>query len=286
MMGKKKKLNKKRKNLETNPEEPSRVVKKKKKQVELEIEEEKEQVVDDDPKSDQEIEEKDVDTKPETSKKSQLPSLDDDEIENPEEKQRKSGVIYFSMIPPKFNAARLRKYFEELAPGQIGRIHLMRNKFSRSIESRYKEGWMEVKKKKLAKAIAAQVDNTPIGGKSRDYVSYLLWNIRYLPSFKWVHLVEQLEYEKLVEDKRMQMEIVQARKVAAHFEEQIQKGRYLKKLEEKANKITNLYFQVREKGGEWTESAPRQPRQKKTVKRKKGDEMVDDDVMKMIFAED
>ncbi|PAV62615.1 hypothetical protein WR25_10412 [Diploscapter pachys] len=275
MMGKKKKLNKKRKNLETNPEEPSRVLKKKKK-VELEIEEEKEQVVDDDPKSDQELEEKDVDTKPETSKKSQLPSLDDDEIENPEEKQRKSGVIYFSMIPPKFNVARLHKYFEELAPGQIGRIHLVRNKFSRSIESRYKEGWMEVKKKKLAKAIAAQVDNTPIGGKSRDYVSYLLWNIRYLPSFKWVHLVEQLEYEKLVEDKRMQVEIVQARKVAAHFEEQIQKGKYLKKLEEK----------VREKGGEWTESAPRQPRQKKTVKRKKEDEMVDDDVMKMIFAED
>lgn len=29
------------------------------------------------------------------------------------------------MIPPKFNVARLRKYFEELAPGQIGRIHLM-----------------------------------------------------------------------------------------------------------------------------------------------------------------
>ena len=54
-------------------------------------------------------------------------------------------------------------------------------------------------------------------------------------SFKWVHLVEQLEYEKLVEDKRMQMEIAQARKVAAHFEEQIQKGKYLKKLEEKVS---------------------------------------------------
>lgn len=52
-----------------------------------------------------------------------------------------------------------------------------------------------------------------------------------------------------------------------------------------ADKIS--IFQVREKGGEWTESAPRQPRQKKTVKRKKKeDEMVDDDVMKMIFAED
>ena len=54
-----------------------------------------------------------------------------------------------------------------------------------------------------------------------------------------------------------------------------------------ADKIKTSIFQVREKGGEWTESAPRQPRQKKTVKRKKKeDEMVDDDVMKMIFAED
>lgn len=39
---------------------------------------------------------------------------------------------------------------------------------------------MELKKKKIAKAIAEQIDNTPIGGKNKDPVSSMLWNIRYL----------------------------------------------------------------------------------------------------------
>ncbi|RCN31214.1 hypothetical protein ANCCAN_23009 [Ancylostoma caninum] len=51
--------------------------------------------------------------------------LDDDEdgSSNIELKQRKSGVLYFSRIPPKFTPSRLQEYFEKHAPCLIGRVH-------------------------------------------------------------------------------------------------------------------------------------------------------------------
>ncbi|VDO05912.1 unnamed protein product [Haemonchus placei] len=209
---------------------------------------------------------------------------DDDDIDNPESKQRKSGVLYFSRIPPKFTPSRLQEYFEKHAPGMIGRVHCTRNKNAKTIENRYSEGWLEVKKKKVAKALAARFDNTPVGGKKREYTSSVLWNIKYLSSFKWVHLMEQLQYERAVSMHRMNAEIAQARRVAAHFEEQVDKGRHLKRLEEKALKA----------GGLWNKFQ-REIEQRKVVKSKAKKKRLkskqphsaakDDEVLQMIFAE-
>ncbi|CAI5439331.1 unnamed protein product [Caenorhabditis angaria] len=196
----------------------------------------------------------------EISDKEEKAEISGDEAENAEDvekKQRKTGVVYFSMIPPNYNVARMREYFEKIAPGDVGRIYLAKNKASKSLANRYSEGWMELKKKKVAKAIAEQIDNTQIGGKKRDFVSSLYWNIRYLSGFKWVHLTEQLQYEKEVERRRMNVELAQARRIAAHFEDQIEKGRNLRKLEEK----------VKSAGGKWT-NFERDVEQKKTFARK------------------
>ncbi|KAF1771073.1 hypothetical protein GCK72_002898 [Caenorhabditis remanei] len=184
--------------------------------------------------------------------------METETYEDPEEKQKKTGVIYFTMIPPKYNVARMREYFEKRCPGQIGRIFLARNKHTKNPQLKYSEGWMELKKKKIAKAIASQIDNTLIGGKGKDPVSSMLWNIRYLSGFKWVHLMEQLQYEKEVEKRRMNVEVAQARRIAAHFEEQIEKGKHLRKLEAK----------VKESGGKW-DTFQRDVEQKKAVKVKK-----------------
>ncbi|EGT38780.1 hypothetical protein CAEBREN_16752 [Caenorhabditis brenneri] len=184
--------------------------------------------------------------------------METEEFEDPEQKQKKTGVVYFSMIPPKYNVVRIREYFEKRCPGQIGRIFLARNKHTKNPQNRYAEGWMELKKKKVAKAIAEQIDNTPIGGKTKDPVSSMFWNIRYLSGFKWVHLMEQLQYEKEVEKRRMNVEVAQARRIAAHFEEQIEKGKHLRKLEAKA----------KASGGKW-DTFQREVQQKKTVKGKK-----------------
>ncbi|CAD6186269.1 unnamed protein product [Caenorhabditis auriculariae] len=234
----------------------------------------------DEENEDEEEEDSDEDDEMETSS-ARSDELEDEKKEvNFEEKQRKTGVLYFSMIPPKFTVVRLREYFDKVAPGEIGRIYLMRNKHTKVKDSKYKEGWMEVKKKKVAKDLAARVDNTPVGGKRRDYVSSILWNIKYLSGFKWVHLTEQLQFEKRVEQRRMQVEIAQARRVAAHFEEQVEKGRHLKKLEQK----------VLAQGGKWqpfTRDVGQKAvtRGKKTSKKQKKATTAtpSEDLMKMIF---
>ncbi|KHJ83335.1 hypothetical protein OESDEN_16968 [Oesophagostomum dentatum] len=120
----------------------------------------------------------------ETSDKVKEAEEIEDEVDtvNPELKHRKSGVLYFSRIPPKFTPSRLQEYFERYAPGLIGRVHCTRNKNAKTIENRFTEGWLEIKKKKVAKMLAARFDNTPVGGKKRDYTSSVLWNIKYLSS--------------------------------------------------------------------------------------------------------
>lgn len=207
---------------------------------------------------------------------------DDDDFDNPESKQRKSGVLYFSRIPPKFTPTRLQEYFERYAPGMIGRVHCTRNKNSKTIENRYSEGWLEVKRKKVAKALVARFDNAPVGGKKRDYTSSVLWNIKYLSSFKWVHLMEQLQYERNISMHRMNAEIAQARRVAAHFEEQIDKGRHLKRLEEKALKAGGLWNKFQR---EIEQRKVVKSKRKKIKTRQSHSAAGDEEVLKMIFAE-
>ncbi|KJH51627.1 hypothetical protein DICVIV_02163 [Dictyocaulus viviparus] len=156
-----------------------------------------------------------------------------------------------------------------------------RNKNSKTMENRFSEGWLEVKRKCVAKALAARFDNSPVGGKKRDYTSSVLWNIKYLSSFKWVHLMEQLQYERTISSHRMNAEIAQVKRIAAHFEEQVEKGKYLKKLEEKTLKA----------GGHW-EKYQRDIEQRMVIKSKRkrikskqrNSAAKDDHLLEMIFG--
>ncbi|EYC23224.1 hypothetical protein Y032_0015g2533 [Ancylostoma ceylanicum] len=157
-----------------------------------------------------------------------------------------------------------------------------RNKNAKTIENRFTEGWLEVKRKKVAKALASRFDNTPVGGKKRDYTSSVLWNIKYLSSFKWVHLMEQLQYERAVSAHHMSAEIAQAKRVAAHFEEQVEKGRHLRKLEEKALKANGVWNKFQR---EIEQRKVLKPKRKKLKSSQAHSAAKDDDVLQMIFAE-
>lgn len=50
--------------------------------------------------------------------------------------------------------------------------------------NRFVEGWVEFKKKKVAKMVAERLNNTKVGGKKRSSYHECLWNIKYLPRFK------------------------------------------------------------------------------------------------------
>lgn len=189
---------------------------------------------------------------------------------NIEEKQRKSGIIYFSSIPPGFNPSRVRQELSGLA--EVGRIHLVKNKrYDKDIK--FTEGWVEFASKRKAKMIASMLSGKLVGGKGRSVAHDTVWCCKYLHGFKWIHLMEQLQYEKKVEEQRLRAELSKVKKQAAFFSEAVEKGEKIKKLEEK----------VLKKGGLW-EKYCRQVEQKKPIKKTEKDtEGGANDLMKLIF---
>uniref|UniRef100_A0A915PYF5 Activator of basal transcription 1 n=1 Tax=Setaria digitata TaxID=48799 RepID=A0A915PYF5_9BILA len=194
--------------------------------------------------------------------------------EMPEEKERKSGIIYFQTLPPNFTASRMRDEMSKF--GEIGRIYLQAEKRRNARGKRRKrfvEGWVEFKRKSLAKRVAASLNNTAVGGKRRSMFRESLWTMKYLSGFKWTHLVEQLNFEYRIEQQRMRVEIAQAKRQASFFSDQVEKGEQLRKLEEK----------VLKKGGVWDEFQ-RQVQQRSVVKRSKKHKPTDDKLLHMIFT--
>merc|ERR1711915_516741 len=113
---------------------------------------------------------------------------------------------------------KLREYFTEY--GDVDRMYLkpfaadqekMKKRHNKYI--RYEEGWVEFKSKRRAKKVTLWLNNQPVGGKGNKYAD-ALWNIKYLPRFKWAYLSQRLEYEREVQRYRMNVEISQVRKEA------------------------------------------------------------------------
>ncbi|CAJ0573283.1 unnamed protein product, partial [Mesorhabditis spiculigera] len=144
----------------------------------------------------------------------------------------------------------------------------------------YKEGWVEFSRKSVAKRLAKSLNGVEVQVKAKHPASGTMWLCKYLPGFKWIHLMEQMDYERKVSMQRMKVEITQAKKVAEHFATQVEKGAHLRKLEEK----------VLKKGGLW-EKHQRDIEQRKSragKKKPKTDRQAakdEDDLMKLIYAD-
>lgn len=95
--------------------------------------------------------------------------------------------------------------------------------------NRFSEGWVEFASKRVAKAVAERLNNTKVGGKRRTRYHECLWNIKYLPRFKWAHLNERLAYEKAVRQQRMRTEIAQVKRETNFFIESVDQSKKLRK---------------------------------------------------------
>lgn len=134
------------------------------------------------------------------------------------------GVMYISTIPPGVTPLHLQQVFEKY--GEVGRIFLQpdekaykrRKKLKHTFNrGKYSEGWVEMADKRLAKRIAATMNNTPVLEWKKTKSTDCLWNIKYLHRFRWTHLRERLEYEKAVRQQKMRTELAQARREADAF---------------------------------------------------------------------
>jgi len=141
-------------------------------------------------------------------------------------KKRKPGIIYLSSVPAGMNVSQTTTFFSEF--GRVGRIFLQPDKMDKKsgkFNRVFSEGWVEFMSKKVAKSVAESLNSIPVGGKRRSKAYEELWNIKYLPRFKWVHLSERLAYEAAVRQQRMRTEISQVKREAEHFKSSVEKKR-------------------------------------------------------------
>lgn len=155
-------------------------------------------------------------------------------------KKKKRGIIYLSTIPKFMNVAKIRDIFSTY--GEVGRIYLQlvdneqhgeKKRRKKVAVKNFSEGWVEFEKKKVAKYVAATLNNTQISTQKKSKFFDVIWNIKYLPRFKWVHLSERLAYERAVHKQRLRTEIAQAKREANFFSHSIDRSKKLRRKEDK-----------------------------------------------------
>lgn len=111
-----------------------------------------------------------------------------------------------------------------------------KKKKRRRMARHFTEGWVEFESKRAAKQVAVKLNNSPIASRKSSKFYDILWSMKYLPRFKWVHLSERLTYERAVYRQKLQTEISQARKEAAFFQDNLDKSERNKKIKKRDNK--------------------------------------------------
>ena len=155
-----------------------------------------------------------------------------DEFNN---KIKKTGIIYLSRIPIGMTIPDLRKLLEKY---EIKRCYLVPfkekkiNDFGKKVQA-YKEGWVEFEDKILAKLCEYQLNGHPIGGKKSCPYKDDLWTIKYLHKFKWHHLIEKLNFNKNLREKRIKNEIRQGRRENEFMLKIFEKSKILNRKREK-----------------------------------------------------
>lgn len=93
----------------------------------------------------------------------------------------------------------------------------------------FTEGWVEFEKKKVAKWVVQNINNAPISTKKGSKFCDILWSLKYLRGFKWIHLSERLTYERAVHHQKLQIATSKARKEANFFQSNLDRSEKLKK---------------------------------------------------------
>ncbi|CAO3647736.1 unnamed protein product [Cunninghamella echinulata] len=176
-------------------------------------------------------------------KKNKIKPLTAAELDEIEKQNKKSGVCYLSRIPPFMTPRRVRQLLSKYT--ELGKLYLVpedekitkrRRKYSKNRRINYTEGWVEFKDKKKAKALAEHLNMKQIGGKRGSQHYHEIWNIKYLPKFKWRHLTEQFAYEKRARQERLRTEMAQAARENKAYLENVDRAKKLKNIQEKKRK--------------------------------------------------
>ena len=174
------------------------------------------------------------------TKKKKVHRLSLERTEDFNEKLRKRGVLYVARVPPRMTPSKIKTLLSDF--GEITRVYLVeedtsvrkrRRKNGGSGSKRYVEGWVEFAKKKIAKQVAANLNNKSISNFKRSVHYGDLWNLKYLHRFQWSHLTEKVAYERRVREQKLRVEMMQARKENVAYTELVETGKKLDKIAER-----------------------------------------------------
>jgi ESF2/ABP1 family protein len=105
--------------------------------------------------------------------------------------KNKRGIVYLSHIPIGLNVNKIRQLLSQF--GEIDRIYLERDKSvtnfrnkKKSYNNKYIEGWIEFKRKSIAKLVAKTLNGTQIGGKRKNKFYDSIWSLKYLHKY-YIH---------------------------------------------------------------------------------------------------
>ena len=136
-----------------------------------------------------------------------------------------------SRIPPYMTPNFVKKLLQHYG---VERIYLLpesewarKNRAKKGGSKRicFREGWIEFSNKKIAKTVALSHNGQKMVQKKGTFYSDDLWNLKYLPKFKWHNLTEKLAHEERLKKERLRLELDQERKVQEYYAGQVQKSR-------------------------------------------------------------
>ncbi|CUS09378.1 unnamed protein product [Tuber aestivum] len=179
---------------------------------------------------------------------SRLKPLSKEELAASKEATAKTGVVYLSRVPPFMKPMKVKSLLSRF--GEVGRIFLSpedpkayarRVRFGGNKKRNFEEGWVEFKSKKIAKLVAETLNTTTIGGKRSapsvtcgkkgSYYHDDVWNIKYLPKFKWHHLQAQIAYENASRQAKLRAEIAQATRENKTYIRNVERAKMVEKME-------------------------------------------------------
>ncbi len=89
------------------------------------------------------------------------------------------------------------------------------------------------------------LNGQPMGGKRRSAYFYDLWNIKYLPKFKWDHLTEEITYQRAVHEQKMIAELSAATRERDFYLSRVDKAKAASAIKERKQKVSRLELQGR-----------------------------------------
>ncbi|EQL36933.1 hypothetical protein BDFG_01566 [Blastomyces dermatitidis ATCC 26199] len=160
--------------------------------------------------------------------------------------ENKTGVIYFSSLPPYLKPSALKSLLTQRGFSPITKIFLSPyvppnassstttgKRASSNRRRTYTDGWVEFASKRTAKICAETLNATIVGGKKGGWYHDDVWNIKYLRGFKWADLMEQVQRERAEREARRRIEDARARREEKAFLAGVERGKVVEGIRRK-----------------------------------------------------